>query len=135
MWKNKHVKGVIMKELIEKVRKFCKVCEYPTRETPGFPNGDVQNQCTDLLKEEVEEFCQSFKIEDVADALGDILYSVIFAALCYGIPLPEVFDEIHKSNMTKLWPDGKPRKRKFNRLEKGPNYKPPELLKILREHM
>lgn len=131
-----------MRKLIEKVRKFCKICDYPVRDSPGFPVPDVQIQCMDLLKEEVKEFIEahgvcreSGDIIEIADALGDILYSVIFAALSYGIPLPEVFDEIHKSNMTKLWSDGKPRKRKFNRLEKGPNYKPPQLGKILKEYL
>lgn len=131
-----------MKKLIKKVRKFCEMCDYPVRDSPGFPHSDVQLQCIDLLKEEVEEFKQANgrfmergNLVEVADAFGDILYSVIFAALSYGIPLPEIFEEIHKSNMTKLWPDGKARKRKLNRLEKGPNYKPPDILKILKNHM
>lgn len=132
-----------MKGAIKKVEEFCKACDYSVRKTPGFPEDEVQLQCIDLLKEEVEEFIKANgrytdrggNITEVADALGDILYSVIFAALSYGIPLDEVFKEIHRSNITKLWPDGKARKRQFGRLRKGPNYKPPRLREILLERL
>lgn len=68
-----------------------------------------------LIEEEVEELKLALRGFDkfgvrltseqqvvaVADALGDISYVTVGAAVTWGIPLGEVFDEIHRSNMTK----------------------------------
>lgn len=77
------------------------------------------------LQELVEAMQEEQEIEEVADALGDLLYVVIGTFICYGIPVKEVFDEVHKSNMTKskLTLAGKG--------GKGPNFKPPNLRKVL----
>lgn len=56
-----------------------------------------------LIDEELKEFNDATNIYEVADALGDLLYVVLGAAVTYGIDLEPVFQEIHRSNMTKLW--------------------------------
>lgn len=58
-----------------------------------------------LISEELGEFAVSRCLEEVSDALGDILYVVLGSAVAYGIDLEPVFDEIHRSNMSKLWLD------------------------------
>lgn len=62
-----------------------------------------------------------------ADALGDLLYVVFGAAVTFGIDMGPIFDEIHRSNMTKIGgpvrPDGK-------RL-KPATYEPPNLKPLL----
>ena len=63
----------------------------------------------------------------IADALGDIEYVVNGAALEHGIDLPEVVKEIHRSNMTKLGPDGKPIYREDGKILKSSSYEPPRL--------
>lgn len=68
---------------------------------------------------------------EVADALGDLEYVINGAALEQGIPLPEVVSDIHRSNMTKLGPDGKPIYREDGKILKGEGYEPPDLEKIL----
>jgi predicted HAD superfamily Cof-like phosphohydrolase len=60
----------------------------------------------------------------VAKELADLLYVVYGTALSFGIPIDEVFDEVHRSNMSKLV-DGKPLKREDGKVLKGPNYTPP----------
>lgn len=59
--------------------------------------------------------------------LADILYVVYGTAVTFGLPLQEVFEEVHRSNMSKLGPDGKPIYREDGKVLKGPNYKEPDL--------
>ena len=66
-----------------------------------------------------------------ADALGDLEYVVNGAAIGMGIPLPEVVEEIHRSNMTKLGADGKPIYRADGKILKGPDYEPPRIRDLL----
>jgi predicted HAD superfamily Cof-like phosphohydrolase len=62
--------------------------------------------------------------------LADLMYVVIGTAVTFGLPLEEVFTEVHKSNMSKLGDDGKPIYREDGKVLKGPNYKEPELDKF-----
>lgn len=68
---------------------------------------------------------------EIADALGDIEYVVNGAAAGYGIHLPDVVEEIHRSNMTKLGEDGKPIYRADGKVLKGPNYERPDIQGVL----
>ncbi len=56
------------------------------------------------------------------------------AALTFGIPVADVFTEVHRSNMTKLDDDGQPVVRADGKVMKGPNFSPPDLLPVLRRH-
>jgi len=87
-----------------------------------------------LLKEEVEEYFEGEDkddLENVAKELADIIYIVCGTAVSYGIPLDRVFDEVHRSNLSKLGDDGKPLRREDGKILKGPNYSPPNIKKIL----
>lgn len=57
----------------------------------------------------------------------NLTMAITLFALYNNIDLPEVFDEVHKSNMSKLGDDGKPIYRKDGKVIKGPNYKKPNL--------
>ena len=59
--------------------------------------------------------------------LADLLYVTIGTAVTFGLPLEEVFYEVHRSNMSKLGDDGKPIYREDGKVLKGPNYKEPDL--------
>lgn len=69
----------------------------------------------------------------VADSLGDLDYVVNGAGLIFGIPMPKIGEEIHRSNMTmtKTGPDGQPIYNDEGKVIKGPNYEPPQLRLIL----
>lgn len=89
-----------------------------------------------LMAEETEEYleaCWNGDIVDIADALGDQLYILCGTILKHGLQdkIEEVFDEIQRSNMSKLGEDGKPIRRKDGKVLKGPNYFPPDISKIL----
>lgn len=62
----------------------------------------------------------------LAKELADILYVVYGTADAFGIDIDRVFEEVHRSNMSKLV-DGKPLKREDGKVLKGPNYTPPNL--------
>lgn len=88
-----------------------------------------------LMAEENDEYleaCEKGDIVEIADALGDQLYVLCGTTLKHGMQniIGEVFDEIHRSNMTKLGEDGKPVVRN-NKISKGPNYEPPQLKQIV----
>ena len=92
----------------------------------------------DLLKEENEEYLQAAKAGDlieVADALGDMMYILFGTIMKHGMQhkIVEVFEEIQRSNMSKLGEDGKPIYREDGKVLKGPNYFKPNLRSILKK--
>ena len=70
---------------------------------------------------------------EVADALGDMLYILCGTILEHGMQhkIEEVFNEIQRSNMSKLGEDGKPIYRDDGKVLKGPNYFKPDIAAIL----
>lgn len=90
-----------------------------------------------LMKEENEEYWEAVQNDDlveIADALGDMLYILCGTILEHGLQhkIEEVFDEIQRSNMSKLGEDGKPIYREDGKVMKGPNYFKPNFEDILR---
>ena len=90
----------------------------------------------DLMREENEEYLEAAKNNDlieIADALGDQLYILCGTILSHGMQykIEEVFEEIQKSNMSKLGQDGKPIYREDGKVLKGPNYFKPDIKKIM----
>ncbi len=90
-----------------------------------------------LMKEENEEYLEAVQNNDlieIADALGDMLYILCGTIIEHGLQhkIEEVFDEIQRSNMSKLDEDGNPIYREDGKVMKGPNYFKPDFSKILR---
>jgi predicted HAD superfamily Cof-like phosphohydrolase len=120
----------------EKVKEFHRVFRQPHYDKPIIPLRARQLLRENLIEEELLELQEAtmkepINIVDVADALGDLLYVVYGAAVEYGIPLDAVFEEIHASNMSKLGADGSPVYRGDGKVVKGPNYRPPDIAKVL----
>ncbi len=89
-----------------------------------------------LMEEENQEYLEAAKnndIVEIADALGDILYILCGTILAHGLQdkIVEVFNEIQKSNMSKLDINGKPVIREDGKILKGPNYFKPKIREIL----
>ena len=92
----------------------------------------------DLLREENEEYIDAAKSGDmveVADALGDLMYILFGTIVKHGMQhkIVEVFEEIQRSNMSKLGEDGKPIYREDGKVLKGPNYFKPNIKSILNQ--
>lgn len=89
-----------------------------------------------LMQEENLEYLEAAKNKDIveiADALGDILYILCGTILAHGLQhkIVEVFNEIQRSNMSKLDVNGKPVFREDGKILKGPNYFQPKIKEIL----
>jgi len=105
------------------------------RNKAEFPNEKIVKLRYELIKEELEELNQAFNdkdIKEVADALTDILYVTYGAGHAFGIDLDKCFNEVQKSNMSKLGSDGKPVYNEIGKVMKGPNYFKPDLNKFLK---
>lgn len=89
-----------------------------------------------LLKEENEEYleaCKNGDLTEIADALGDQLYILFGTILRHGLQykIEEVFDEIHRSNMSKLDDNGQPIFREDGKILKSEKYFKPDIKAIL----
>lgn len=89
-----------------------------------------------LIKEENEEYlqaCQDGDLVEIADALGDQLYILFGTILKHGLQhkIEEVYDEIHRSNMSKLDENGLPIFREDGKILKSARYFRPEIKSIL----
>jgi predicted HAD superfamily Cof-like phosphohydrolase len=100
--------------------------------------GNLKNELRfNLMKEENEEYLEAVQnndIVEIADALGDMLYILCGTILEHGLQhkIEAVFDEIQRSNMSKLGEDGKPIYREDGKVMKGPNYFKPSFEAILK---
>jgi predicted HAD superfamily Cof-like phosphohydrolase len=101
---------------------------------PTWPDFSTRELRLELIQEELDELAQAVDDRDmiqIADALTDLLYVVYGAGHSFGIDLDECFAEVHRSNMSKLGPNGKPIHREDGKVMKGPGYFEPDLEGIL----
>lgn len=120
---------------IELVGEFHAAFDLPFATRPrAVVSEDLRDLRIELIREEFEEFQNAVAAEDVvaiADALGDIVYVAYGAAITYGIDLDAVFREVHRANMSKLGPDGRPILRDDGKVLKAPGYSPPDVRGVL----
>ncbi len=125
-----------MKNKLKAVETFHNAFGISNRETPkGFTTEKEVNLRFELMDEENKEYLEAAKNNDlveVADALGDMLYILCGTMLSHGMQdkMEDVFNEIQRSNMSKLGEDGKPIYREDGKVLKGPNYFKPDLKSI-----
>tara|TARA_B100000945_G_scaffold289382_1_gene262403 strand:- start:218 stop:589 length:372 start_codon:yes stop_codon:yes gene_type:complete len=118
-----------------KVGLFMKTFGQEVKNKPGFSSEKINNLRISLINEELEELKQAMKnndLKEVVDALTDILYVTYGAGHAFGVNLDKCFDEVQKSNMSKLGEDGKPIYNEAGKVMKGPNYFKPDLSKFLK---
>ena len=117
------------------VKKFMEVFGQEVKTKAEFPSEKIIRLRYDLIKEELEEFEKALKdkdLKEVADALTDILYVTYGAGHAFGIDLDKCFDEVQRSNMSKLGKDGKPIYNEHGKVMKGPKYFQPDLKKFIK---
>ena len=121
-----------MTEEQQMVREFHERFGAVVNDRPAWCGSDVHRLRVALIDEELAEFRNAGEAQDlvgVADALADLLYAVYGAAVEYGIDVEPVFNEIHRSNMSKgdpscgCRPDGK--------VLKGSGYQPPRVREVI----
>jgi predicted HAD superfamily Cof-like phosphohydrolase len=126
-----------MKKQINHVAKFHDVFQIGNELAPLSKVGkSTYTLRYNLMKEENEEYleaCENNDLVEIADALGDQLYILCGTILKHGLQhkIEEVFEEIQKSNMSKLDAQGNPIFREDGKILKGENYFKPNIKMIL----
>ena len=127
----------MLSEKINKVKEFHEIFLIGSREKA---EGNISEKeyllRHTLMKEENDEYleaCKNGDIVEIADALGDKLYILLGTILKHGLQhkIEEVFDEIHRSNMSKLDENGKPIFREDGKILKSPGYFKPDIRSII----
>ena len=133
------LKGNIMNKYEEQVKEFHELMEM-TINSPYTPellalrqkliNEEVSelNVEIDALIKELEQtgaVNKQIKLQMFKE-LADLQYVLSGMVVALGVPMEEVFNRVHRSNLSKLV-NGKPLKREDGKVLKGPNYKKPDL--------
>ena len=116
------------------VKKFMETFGQEVKTKAEFPSDKIVKLRYDLIKEELDEFEEAIRgnnLKEIADSLTDILYVTYGAGHAFGINLDKCFDEVQRSNMSKLGEDGKPIYNDQGKVMKGPNYFKPNLNKFI----
>ena len=117
------------------VKKFMETFGQEVKNKAEFPNEKIQDLRVSLIDEELSELKEAIEnkdIKEVADALTDILYVTYGAGHAFGIDLDKCFDEVQRSNMSKLDENRKPIFNEHGKVLKGPNYFKPNLEKFIK---
>ena len=118
----------------EKVGDFMEAFGQNVEMEPTWPDFNTRELRLELIQEELDELSDAVADRDmiqIADALTDLLYVVYGAGHSFGIDLDECFEEVHRSNMSKLGENGRPIHREDGKVLKGPGYFEPDLEGIL----
>ena len=119
----------------EKVGLFMKTFGQEVKTMPSLSSEKINKLRINLINEELEEFKEAVKnndLKEAIDALTDILYVTYGAGHAFGVNLDECFDEVQKSNMSKLGKDGKPIYNEAGKVMKGPSYFKPDFSKFIK---
>ena len=117
-----------------KVKTFMETFGQEVKNKPSFSTNKINSLRYDLIKEELDELKEAMENKDlleVADALTDILYVTYGAGHAFGIDLDKCFEEVQRSNMSKLSEDGRPIYNELGKVLKGPKYFKPDLIKFV----
>ena len=118
-----------------KVGTFMKTFGQEVKTKPSFSTDKINKLRIDLIKEELSELTEAMNNRDlleVADALTDILYVTYGAGHAFGVDLDKCFNELQRSNMSKLDENGKPIFNNHGKVLKGPNYFKPNIEKFIK---
>jgi predicted HAD superfamily Cof-like phosphohydrolase len=100
------------------------------------PSQEVTDVRARLIQEELDEYREAVADGDlvrVADALSDLMYVLLGTYIAHGLytQAEALFDEVHRSNMSKLDEDGRPILREDGKILKPDSWSPPNLVQVL----
>ena len=127
------------KTTLEQVQIFHETYGLPVKGAPDISDPKTNALRVNLLQEEVDELKEALEAGDmveVLDALTDIQYVLDGAYLSFGLQgvKTAAFEEVQRSNMSKLGEDGKPIVREEDgKILKGPNYFKPDIAQFIKD--
>lgn len=125
-----------MKKQLKQLKEFHEAFNLGWGSEPVRIDEKTRNLRVSIMREELNEAIEAMeseKIENIAKEIADVLYVVYGTIGSYGLAdkIEDVFDEVHRSNMTKIGPGGKPEYREDGKVLKGKNFKPADVRGIL----
>src|SRR6056300_1763180 len=125
-----------MKKQLQQLWDFQRVYDQPRNTNPTLLDASQSMLRYELGKEELIEYleaCNNDDLVEITDSLADQLYILLGTMVAHGMQdiIEDVFDEVHRSNMSKLGENGKPIYREDGKILKGPNFSPPNIEKFL----
>lgn len=112
-----------------KVREFHEKFGSPHKDIPELVPVDRVEKRYNWMLEEINEFKEAKSLDEQADAMIDLIYFALGTMVEMGVKPEELFDIVHRANMSKLWEDGKPRM-KDTKVMKPPTWVDPKPLLI-----
>ena len=119
----------------ERVRAFHRAFGLDCRDVPTGVSPELAGHRQELMREEVAELAEATEqgtLDHFAHELADVVYIAYGTAAVHGIDLDAVIAEVHRANMSKLGPDGRPVLRADGKVLKGDFYTPPDVAAVLR---
>jgi phosphoribosyl-ATP pyrophosphohydrolase len=122
---------------VQAVREWLLEAGLPVHDHPTLDVApDAREMACALIEEEAAEFRAAVEASDlveIADAVADLIWVTLEAAVTFGIPIEPVFAEVRRSNLTKVRTD-QVAVNAAGKIVKGPGFSPPDLLPILEAH-
>jgi NTP pyrophosphatase (non-canonical NTP hydrolase) len=95
---------------IQKIKHWRETFGLPNRETPQIASEEEQSLAVKLIQEEALELIEAIwpdnnsgsKLDQIADAIGDLYFVVTQAAMIHGLDPEMLIDRVYTSNMSKL---------------------------------
>ncbi len=115
-----------MRDWAAMVREFHTAFGHEVADKPTPMPRARQLQRLAYMQEELDEFRDADTLLDQADAMIDLMYFALGTLTEMGVEPDELFAIVHRANMTKLWPDGKPRYNENDKVVKPPDWQPPD---------
>ena len=125
-----------MIELVKKVEEFQHITKQLNNTEPKSINWELAQFIYNIALEELNEYreaCEKGDLVGIFDALLDQLYILIGTFNTHGMQsiLIKGFEEVHRSNMSKLDDNNQPLYNEIGKVMKSKNYTPPKLDDIL----
>lgn len=127
------IEGYLRPNVFADVEAFNIACDVPMRDTPGWIPDSELKLARDLIDEEVSETFAAIRDRDlieVADGIADSIYVLIGLGLRLGLPLDAVWNEVQRSNMTKVV-NGAVLRRSDGKIIKPEGFTPPAIAGVL----
>jgi predicted HAD superfamily Cof-like phosphohydrolase len=123
-----------MNRMQSQLHEFHTTFEHKIGEDVGLLDDQTLALRCNLIEEEYAEFVEAHKNGDLTgaiDGLMDLLYVTIGTCVSMGVDIEPFFNEVHRSNMSKVWPDGKLHKREDGKTIKPDTYSPADIAGLL----
>ena len=117
-----------MNRAYEQVKEFHKAFGHPVANKPVALTQARKEARAKWIREEIDEFLAAKDVVGQMDAIVDAIYFLLGSAVEIGVEPQQLFDIVQNANMSKLWPDGKPRYRDDGKVLNPISWQAPEPL-------